>query len=174
MEDMPMTPAIDRPTPQARRRARTEARLREALRDLANDPGAQPTVAALARAGRVGRNIIYTHHAPVLAALRELQAQRVVATKATAALRELQAQRVVATKATAVDRDRTRSALREAESRITAMATQNAGLLKRAVEAEERAERLERRNAQLVQELDRIRRPVPIRPSAGRHDPSAA
>ena len=43
-----------------------------------------------------------------------------------------------------------------------------------AIEAEQRAERLERRNAQLVQDLDRMCRPVPIRTNAGEPDPSAA
>lgn len=152
-----MTLRADLSTPQARRRANTDARLRDALGTLANDPAASVTVAALARAAGVGRNIIYTHHAEVLDALRDLQAQRVVATKTMT-----------------TDEDRARSALHEAEMRITALATQNAGLLKRAVEAEQRAERLERRNAQLVQELDRIRRPASIRRDAGKQDPPTA
>ncbi len=144
-------------TPQARRRAKTDARLREALCVLAKDPSAAPTVAGLARAAGVGRNIIYTHHSGVLEALRELQSQREGATEAVAG-----------------EADRTRSALRYAEARNIALATHNSGLLKRAIEAEQRAERLERRNAQLVQELDRIRRPVPIRTCAEAPDPSAA
>lgn len=147
----------DLSTPQGRRRANTDARLREALGALAINPSAAPTVAALARAAGVGRNIIYTHHAAVLDALRELQSRREGATQ------------------TAADETtRVRSALREAEDRNIALATHNASLLKRAVEAEQRAERLERRNAQLVQELDRIRRPAPIRASVETSDPSAA
>ena len=71
-------------TPQARRRANTNARLREALGALAKDPSAAPTVAGLARAAGVGRNIIYTHHADVLDALRELQSQREGATEMAA------------------------------------------------------------------------------------------
>lgn len=152
-----MTSESDPSTPQARRRANTDARLREALGVLAKNPSAAPTVAGLARAAGVGRNIIYTHHAGVLEALRELQLQRKGATE------------------TAVDEaDRTRSALRHAEAMNTALATHNASLLKRAVEAEQRAERLERRNAQLVQELERIRRPAPIHTNAETPDPSAA
>jgi len=147
----------DPSTPQARRRAKTDARLREALYVLAKDPSATLTVAGLARAAGVGRNIIYTHHSGVLGALRELQSQRKNATETAAG-----------------DADRTRATLREAEARNIALATHNASLLKRAVEAEQRAERLERRNAQLVQELDRIRRPVPIRASAEAPAPSAA
>ncbi len=152
-----MTSESDLSTPQARRRANTDTRLREALGVLAKDPSTAPTVAGLARAAGVGRNIIYTHHAGVLGALRELQSQREGATETAAG-----------------EADRTRSVLRLAEARNIALATHNAGLLKRAVEAEQRAERLERRNAQLVQELDRIRRPVPIRTSAEAPDPSVA
>ena len=152
-----MTSESDPSTPQARRRANTDTRLREALGVLAKDPSTAPTVAGLARAAGVGRNIIYTHHADVLGALRELQSQREGATETAAG-----------------EADRTRSALRLAEARNIALATHNASLLKRAVEAEQRAERLERRNAQLVQELDRIRRPVPIRTDVEAPDPSAA
>ncbi|ARR57801.1 hypothetical protein HY78_30365 (plasmid) [Rhizorhabdus wittichii DC-6] len=108
------------------------------------------------RADELAR-LIYSHHASVLDALRELQSRR-EGTAETAA----------------TEADRARSALLEAEDRNIALATHNASLLKRAVEAEQRAERLERRNAQLVQELDRIRRPVPIRASAEAPAPSAA
>lgn len=152
-----MTSESDLSTPQARRRANTDTRLREALGVLAKDPSTAPTVAGLARAAGVGRNIIYTHHAGVLGALRELQSQREGATETAAG-----------------EADRTRSALRLAEARNIALATHNASLLKRAVEAEQRSERLERRSAQLVQELDRIRRSVPIRTSAEAPDPSVA
>lgn len=152
---MPSEPDLS--TPQARRRANTDARLREALGILTNNLSTAPTVAALARAAGVGRNIIYTHHGGVLDALRELQSQRAGAAEAAAG-----------------KADRTRSALRDTEARNIALATHNASLLKRAVEAEQRAERLERRNAQLVQELDWLRRPVPIRTSAEALDPSAA
>lgn len=71
-----MASETDLSTPQARRRANTDARLREALGVLANNASTAPTVAGLARAAGVGRNIIYTHHAGVLDALRELQSQR--------------------------------------------------------------------------------------------------
>lgn len=152
-----MASETDLSSPQARRWAKTDARLREALAGVAGNPSAETTVAALARAAGVGRNIIYTHHAGVLDALRELQSQRAGVTETAAG-----------------EADRTRSALRDAEARNIALATHNASLLKRAVEAEQRTERLERRNAQLVQELDRIRRPASIRTSTEAHDPSAA
>lgn len=152
-----MASETDLSTPQARRRANTDARLREGLGVLANNASTAPTVAGLARAAGVGRNIIYTHHVGVLDALRELQSQREGATETAAG-----------------EADRTRSALRDAEARNIALATHNASLLKRAIEAEQRAERLERRNAQLVQDLDRMCRRVPIRTNAGEPDPSAA
>jgi AcrR family transcriptional regulator len=154
---MPVTSESDPSTPQARRRANTNARLRAALGVFAKDPSAALTVAGLARAAGVGRNIIYTHHADVLDALRELKSQREGTTQTAAG-----------------EADRTRATLHDAIAKNIALATHNAGLLKRAVEAEQRAERLERRNAQLVQELDRIRRPVPIRTSAEAPNPSAA
>src|SRR3546814_2899095 len=81
---IPMATEIDLSSPQARRRAKTDARLREALAGLAGNPSAEPTVAALARAAGVGRNIIYTHHAGVLDGLRALQSQRAGANETTA------------------------------------------------------------------------------------------
>jgi hypothetical protein len=154
---MPVTSDSGLSTPKARRRANTNARLREALGALAKDPSAAPTVAGLARAAGVGRNIIYTHHADVLNALRELQSQREGASETATG-----------------DAYRARATLHDAIAKNIALATHNACLLKRAVEAEQRAERLERRNSQLVQELDRIRRPVPIRASAEKPNPTAA
>src|SRR3546814_3353633 len=79
-----MATEIDLSSPQARRQAKTDARLREALAGLAGNPSAEPTVAALARAAGVGRNIIYTHHAGVLDGLRALQSQRAGANETTA------------------------------------------------------------------------------------------
>lgn len=152
-----MTSEADLSTPQARRRANTDARLREALGILTSNSSTAPTVAALARAAGVGRNIIYTHHGGVLDALRELQSQRESAAEAAAG-----------------KADRSRSALRDTEARNIALATHNASLLKRAVEAEQQAERLERRNAQLVQKLDRMRRPVQIHSNIEAPDPPAA
>src|SRR3546814_15591298 len=74
-KEMPMASETDLSTPQARRRANTDVRLREALSVLANNASTAPTVAGLAQAAEVGRNIIYTHIAGGLDALRELQSQ---------------------------------------------------------------------------------------------------
>jgi hypothetical protein len=40
------------------------------------------------------------------------------------------------------------------------LATENAALLRRAVEAEQRAERADRRNAQMTREIDALHRPI--------------
>ena len=57
--------------PQARRRARTAERLREALARLLRDGSRRPTVAALAREAGVGRNAIYANHNTILDELRQ-------------------------------------------------------------------------------------------------------
>ena len=58
-------------TPQARRRARTAERLREALAHLLRDGSRRPTVAALAREAGIGRNAIYANHRTILNELRQ-------------------------------------------------------------------------------------------------------
>lgn len=50
-------------TPQARRWAKTDLRLKEQLAVMATDANAKLAVAELARRTGVGRNVIYTHHA---------------------------------------------------------------------------------------------------------------
>ena len=62
--------------PQARRRARTAERLREALARLLRDGSRRPTVAALAREAGVGRNAIYANHNTILDELRHAVARR--------------------------------------------------------------------------------------------------
>ena len=82
-------------TPQARRHARTEARLREALARLLHD-GSRRLIAGL-------------------------------------------------------------------KNQLRQLATQNAALLKRALNAEAKAVRLDRRASQLTREIDEMHRPVPLR-----------
>ncbi len=48
---------------------------------------------------------------------------------------------------------------------IRQLATENAGLLRRAVEAERLAERADRRSAQLTRQIDALRRPAVLRPN---------
>jgi hypothetical protein len=135
-------------TPQARRRARTEARLREALTRLRHDGARRPTVAELAREAGVSRNAIYASHGAILAELRRAATRQGVFSKA-----ESDADRA---------RDRRRF-IAELKNQLRRLATENAGLLKRALDAEASAARLDRRITQLSRELDEMRRPIPLR-----------
>lgn len=128
-------------TPQGRRRERIAARLRETLAGLEADPGAPVTVAALTRMAGVSRNALYVNHRPVLEALRAIQVTR----------------RPVPAVSDCVDTADSRAMM---NARLRMLATQNAGLLQRALVAEERAARLETRNAELVRTLDTMRKPI--------------
>jgi hypothetical protein len=135
-------------TPQARRRARTEARLREALARLLHDGSRRPTVAALAREAGVGRNAIYANHRTILDELRQAATRPGTGSQLESdADRGLEHRRVIA----------------GLKNQLRQLATQNAALLKRALDAEAKAARLDRRAAQLTREIDEMRRPVPLR-----------
>jgi hypothetical protein len=135
-------------TPQARRRARTEARLREALARLLHDGSRRPTVAALAREAGVGRNAIYANHRTILDELRQAATRPGTGSQLESdADRGLEHRRVIA----------------GLKNQLRQLATQNAALLKRALDAEAKTARLDRRAAQLTREIDEIRRPVPLR-----------
>jgi hypothetical protein len=135
-------------TPQARRRARTEARLREALARLLHDGSRRPTVAALAREAGVGRNAIYANHSTILDELRQAATRPGTGSQLESdADRGLEHRRVIA----------------GLKNQLRQLATQNAALLKRALDAEAKTARLDRRAAQLTREIDEIRRPVPLR-----------
>ena len=128
-------------TPQGRRRERIAERLRAALATLEADPDANLTTASLARLAGVARNTLYANHRPILDALNALRAARQPVTS-----------RAIETGGSRAERD----------AQLRALATQNAGLLQRALAAEQRAARLEDRNAELVRTLDAMRKPVPI------------
>jgi hypothetical protein len=134
-------------TPQARRRARTEARLRAALDRLQRDESGCLNVAALAREAGVGRNAIYSNHNAILADLRQAAAQREVSQAPNDADRASDKQRLIA----------------ELRKQVQRLATENVALLKRTLDAEAKSARLERRAAQLIRDLDEVRRPVPLR-----------
>jgi hypothetical protein len=135
-------------TPQARRRARTEARLREALARLLHDGSRRPTVAALAREAGVGRNAIYANHRTILDELRQAATRPGTGSQLESdADRGLEHRRVIA----------------GLKNQLRQLATQNAALLKRALDAEAKAARLDRRAAQLTREIDEMHRPVPLR-----------
>ncbi|RWA88160.1 MAG: hypothetical protein EOQ31_21650 [Mesorhizobium sp.] len=138
-------------SPQQRRHARTKARLRDALLGLSADPSRPLTAAALAREAGVGRNAIYVGHADILGELRDLAARRAAGPEARR--RDEQA-----------DRDKVRAL----EQALDKLATQNAGLLRRALEAEELWKRSEERNAQLSRELAKLRAPTLVTREAPR------
>lgn len=134
-------------TPQQRRHARTEAKLRAALEALsARESSAPITAAAVARAAGVGRNVLYVGHTDILEEIR-------AAADARTAVRD---KRVEAVRADALK-------IRDLESRLASIGTENAGLLLRARDAESRLDRAEKLNAQLLQQLADARRPVRLR-----------
>lgn len=111
-------------------------------------PASRLTVAALAREAGIGRNAIYTNHRAILDDLNQaLQRQS----------RSDRGRRVE-------DRiSEQRSIMEEMQVQIRQLATENAGLMRRAVEAERRADRAERRSALLTKEVDILRRPALLR-----------
>ena len=145
MADEPSSPA-------RRRREDTAAKLQGAFERLLDVPAHRLTVAALAREAGVGRNAIYANHRDYLEALASLQATRLA----------------VATPEPPQDhrRDQAATITRLVEERRQ-LASQNAGLLKRTLDAEARAERLESENARLLRELAKLRRPAVLQPKSG-------
>lgn len=131
----------------------TAERLREALDRLMRASGsrsasaaARLTVAALAREAGVGRNAIYTNHRDILDELARAR------------------QRVSVSGPTAEDKiTEQRRLIDGIQQQIRQLATENAGLLRRAVEAERRADRAERRSAQLTKEIGSLQRPTMLR-----------
>jgi hypothetical protein len=140
------------------RRHVTAGKLRDALDRLLRGAPEHPslrgrpyrlTVATLAREAGVGRNAIYTNHRGILEALAETGRHRAVSDPLAALDKKLAEQR---------------SVIAAMQLQLRRLATENAGLLRRAVEAEQRAERADRRNAQMAREIDALRRPVAVRP----------
>lgn len=129
-------------TPQARRRERVAERLRAAFATLEADTTATLTPTALARLAGVGRNTLYTGHRAILDALVALRAAREPAPSPSGADR------------------RPPESIAEMRAQLRSLATQNAGLLQRALVAERRAQQLEERNALLTRSVDKLRRPA--------------
>lgn len=142
----------DELNPYEKRRNATRDKLHAALQRLLDKRPVHPslqrrayrlTVATLAREARVGRNAIYSNHRVIIEALRAgLPARPAGATEGNVKQREM------------ID------ALKLAERRLV---TENAGLLKRALDAEAQADRHRRHNARLIAERDAAHRPVRIR-----------
>lgn len=153
---MPKTTAAN---PLDRRVQATAEKLRAALDRLARGSDRSPmerqlTVAALAREARVGRNAIYANHRDILDELTRVRQQRRAPSRIAAITEKVAEQRITV--------DTMQGQLRQ-------LATENAGLMRRAIEAERRADRAEHRIALLTKELDRHRRPRLLRSLAGEH-----
>jgi uncharacterized coiled-coil protein SlyX len=145
--------------PHDRRMQATAEKLRAALDRLKGGMGERSgtsmerlTVAALAREAGVGRNAIYANHRGILDEL----------------IRARQRQRVPDQITTIEDKiTEQRSVIEDMQQQIRQLATENAGLMRRAIEAERRADRAERRSAQLTKEVDTLRRPRLLRSPEG-------
>jgi len=126
---------------QVSRKDQADAKLHAGLHRLTTGAALHPanqgisrlfTVAALSREAGVARNAIYTSHREFLDQLTDLAAGK--------------------TRAVSNIHDETNR--RELETRISRLATDNAVLLKRALDAERRVERLGRRCASLLKQRD--------------------
>jgi hypothetical protein len=146
------------PTHDDRRMQATAEKLRAALdrlvrgvpeRPASAHPSRRLTVAALAREAGVARNAIYTNHRDILDDLARARRRGTVPDRLDGMEQKLTEQHAV---------------IDEMQLQIRQLATENAGLLRRAVEAERLAERADRRNAQLTRQIDALRRPPVLRP----------
>jgi hypothetical protein len=142
--------------PYEKRLQETDRKLRDALNRLVNGAPRnaalqerchQFSVANLAREAGVARNAIYTNHRDIIEALRHAAQQRVVPSKLENWEDKLAQQRAVI------------EILKMEQRRL---ATENAALLARAIEAEIIAVRHQRQNARLLKERDEACRPVTI------------
>ncbi len=152
---------IPRPGPYEKRLQQTDRKLRDALDRLIkgtpNDAALQDrryqlSVANLAREAGVARNAIYTNHRAMIEALRQAAQRRIVPDKLESWEDKLAQQRAV------ID------VLRVEQRRLV---SENAALLKRAMDAEAEAARHQRRNARLLKERDKALAPVVLRPRSG-------
>ncbi|WP_073664740.1 hypothetical protein [Pseudomonas aeruginosa] len=144
--------------PYEKRRQETDRKLRDALdRLIKGTPrdaslkhrSDQLSVASLAREAGVARNAIYTNHRATIDALRRAAQQRVVPSKLERWEDKLAEQRVV------ID------VLKIEQRRLV---TDNAALLKRAIDAETAAARHQRQNDRLLKERDEVLQPVALVP----------
>ncbi|CAN5783481.1 hypothetical protein BH11PSE8_BH11PSE8_16140 [soil metagenome] len=147
--------------PYERRRQETDRKLRDALdrmikgtpRDASLLQRSYPlSVASLAREAGVARNAIYTNHRAMIDALRQAVQQRVVPSKLEGWGDKLAEQRAVI------------EVLKTEQRRLV---TENAALLKRAIDAETTTARHERQNVRLLKERDDARRPISLVPRPG-------
>jgi hypothetical protein len=142
-----------KPTPHETRRQNTARRLQKALDRLVAGTPRHPslqgrpyrlTVTALAREAGVGRNTVYTQHRAILDAVPSADP------RAPALNRPTPEQQTV----------ELRALIEQLQQQKRQLATENAALLKRAIDAEKEVARLERQNAKLHHDLGVVRRPI--------------
>lgn len=141
-----------------RRMRATAEKLRAALdrlvcgkpkRPASQNSARRLTVAALAREAGVARNAIYTNHRDILDELGQAQKRVTGPNRLDTTEHKIAEQRAV---------------IDDMQIKIRQLATENAGLLRRAVEAERLAENANHRSAQLTRQIDALRRPVVLQP----------
>jgi hypothetical protein len=140
-------------TPHEKRRLGTEHRLRAALARLVGGTPSHPslrgrtyrlTVATLAREARVARNTIYTNHRSILDGLNRADHQ------STRLNRPALAQKTAEFAAL----------IEQLQRQKRQLATENAALLKRAIDAEEILDRVQKQNAKLLHQLAAAHQPI--------------
>lgn len=124
------------PTPQARRRAKTEARLQASLERMRQAGVKYITVSMLSHESGVSRNAIYKSHRAILAHVQKLPPRK---------------SRKIPLPVELPDSPDDPAQMKE---KLKQLASQNAALLKRALDAERQVERLTRRTTELLRALN--------------------
>ncbi|WP_439397126.1 hypothetical protein ACRQ5Q_08710 [Bradyrhizobium sp. PMVTL-01] len=122
----------------------TAEKLHAALDRLLREGEQRLTVAALAREAHVGRNAIYANHRDILDDLNRARQRQRVPDRITTIEERIAEQR---------------NAIEDMQQQIRQLATDNAGLMRRAIEAERRADRADRRCVQLTKDSIAIAAP---------------
>jgi isochorismate synthase EntC len=139
-------------TPYEKRRLDIERRLQAALERLVSGAPKHPSlrgqvyrlsVSTLAREARVSRNTIYANHRSIL---EQLNSDHSV----SARMRPTPKQRIAAL----------RAMIEQMQLQKRQLATENAALLKRAIDAETMLDRMRKQNARLLKERAAARQPV--------------
>jgi septal ring factor EnvC (AmiA/AmiB activator) len=141
-------------TPHEKRRLRIEHRLRAALERLVSGSPRhpaprggtyRPSVSALAREAGVSRNTIYANHRSII---KELNSNYPVTTQKRPTLEHKIAE--------------LGAVIEQLQLQKRQLATENAAILKRVIDAETMLDQLRKQNARLLKECDRRCSPIPI------------
>jgi hypothetical protein len=142
-------------TPHKKRRLGTEQRLRAALARLVGGTPSHPslrgrtyrlTVATLAREARVARNTIYTNHRSILDELNRSDHQPAKLKRPALAQKTAEFAALI----------------EKLQQQKRHLATENAALLKRAIDAEEILDQLQKQNAKLLHQLAATHQPIAL------------